>query len=94
MKKLIAIAFLFLLPLFAAAETAIVTVKGMVCSFCAQGIKKTFSKIDSVEDVKVDLENKFVTLKLKTGKNLADDQIKTLIHDAGYEVVSVERKDV
>lgn len=92
MKKLIAIFLLFFLPQFAFAETAVVTVKGMVCSFCAQGIKKTFGKLDSVENTTVDLELKLVTLKLKSGKNLTDDEIKILIHDAGYEVLSVERK--
>ena len=64
----------------------------MVCSFCAQGIKKTFGKIDPVEEVKVDLGEKLVTLKLKEGQTLSDEQIKTLINDAGYDVAEVNRK--
>ena len=42
------------------AEEITITVKGMVCSFCAQGITHTFSKFGDVTDVKFDLDNKVV----------------------------------
>lgn len=79
-------------PLTARAEQIFVSVNGLVCGFCAQGIKKTFSKIESISAVEVDLEGKKVTLSLKEGKNLADEEVKTLINDAGYTVVGIERK--
>jgi mercuric ion binding protein len=37
-----------------------VTVNGMVCSFCAQGIEKSISKMDETKAVFVDLKNKVV----------------------------------
>lgn len=62
-----------------------VKVKGMVCSFCAQGIKKTFSKIPEVKKIQVSLEEKFVHLSLKENKSLDSEKILNLIKEAGYE---------
>ena len=78
-------------PLFAHAEEVTITVKGMVCSFCAQGIKKTFEKIEEVKSVEVDLDKKFVKLDLKTDSKLSNDAIEASIKDAGYEVEKIER---
>lgn len=74
-----------------AAEKVEVKVKGMVCSFCAQGIKKKFSGNDAVSKVEVNLDDKWVRLEIVDNKILSDDQIKTSIKDAGYDVVSIER---
>jgi len=90
-NKLSLFVLLVLLPSFAFAEEINVTVKGMVCSFCAQGIKKTFSKVDGVKSVNVDLEKKIVKLSVDDAKTLSDEIIKSTINDAGYEVLSIER---
>ena len=76
-----------------AAENADITVKvkGMVCSFCIQGVEKKFSGQDSVEKFTVDLEKSHVSLWLKEGKDIADDKIKKLILDAGYDVEQISR---
>jgi copper chaperone CopZ len=79
-------------PLTAAAEEITATVKGMVCSFCAQGIKKTFGKNEHVEKVEVDLDNKLVKLKVKEGHVLTDEVITKAIADAGYDVLKIERE--
>lgn len=76
----------------ATAEEIKVTVNGMVCAFCAQGIKKQFSAIEGVERVDPDLERRLVVIHAKTGAALPDDKIKRIIKDAGYDVVSIERK--
>ena len=91
MKGLI-VAISLLVPATAWAESVTITVKGMVCSFCAQGIKKTFGKESAVESVKVDLEQKIVSLKFHHGATLADEKLKTLVADAGYNVEKIERK--
>ena len=39
-----------------AANSVKVTVNGMVCAFCAQGIEKRISKMDATKDVFVDLK--------------------------------------
>lgn len=92
MKRLLVVMLLLLAPVLASAEELKVQVKGMVCSFCAQGIKKTFSKQDAVEDIKVDLDSKIIQISFKEGKTLTDEEVKTLINDSGYDVVSIERE--
>lgn len=68
-----------------------VKVKGMVCSFCIQGVEKKLSTEDSIEKFNVDIENSSVFIWLKQEKNLADDQIKKMILDAGYDVQQITR---
>ncbi|MFY9288002.1 MAG: heavy-metal-associated domain-containing protein [Alphaproteobacteria bacterium] len=94
MKKLIiAVGLLSLLAVPAFAETAKVTVNGMVCAFCAVGIKKSFGKLDAVEKVDVDLDSKLVTIKTKDGQTLDDAAIKQVITDAGYDSVTIVRSN-
>lgn len=80
------------LPSLGYAEEIIITVKGMVCSFCAQGIKKTFMSKEGVEKVEVNLDTKVVTITTAKGHSLQDADVKDSITDAGYELVSLERK--
>ena len=68
-----------------------VLVKGMVCSFCVQGVEKKFSGESAVEKVEVKLDESKVLLWIKDDHNLADDTINSLIKDAGYNVESITR---
>ena len=79
-------------PVVAHAEEISVSVKGMVCSFCAQGIKKTFSAQTEVEKVAVDLDKKIVSITTKQGESVPDERIKQAITDAGFEVVEIKRQ--
>lgn len=88
MKKTILLLSL-MLSFSAFAETVSFGVKGMVCSMCAQGIKKKFSALD-ITDVNVDLDKKRVTYTSE--KNVSDEKIKELIKDAGYVVTDITRK--
>ena len=67
-----------------------VTVNGMVCSFCAQGIEKKMKALGETKDVYVGLKNRLVVVEVKDGLTLSQDVIKKIIKDAGYEVKSVE----
>ena len=78
-------------PLRVSAEEIKITVRGMVCSFCAQGIKKSFSALEQVESVDVNLDNKLVDVHTKQGMPLSDDQVSKIISDAGYDTVKIER---
>jgi mercuric ion binding protein len=80
------------LPTFAQAKPVTVQVKGMVCAFCAQGIEKKFKAMPEISSVKVSLETKLVDLEIKEGKDIPDDKITTVITEAGYDVVKIERK--
>jgi mercuric ion binding protein len=91
--KTLAIAVCVLLsPVLAHAEEVVISVKGLVCSFCAQSIKKTFSREKGVEKVDVDLDKKIVYVTAAPGEGLTDDRIKTLMTDSGYEVVEIKRQ--
>lgn len=93
MNKLLFIIILFLaIPSIAFAEEITISVTGMVCAFCAQGIKKQFNAIAGVEKVEPNLEKNFVVVITKDGTALPDDQIKKLINDAGFGVTAIERK--
>jgi copper chaperone CopZ len=94
MKKIMAIIAVlgFITPVFAMTGEIKVTVKGMVCGFCAQGIQKKFSAEDAINTVKVNLGAHLVDLKLKDGKDMPDEKISAILKDAGYTVEKIDRE--
>lgn len=74
-----------------AGEKKSITVKGMVCSFCSQGITKKFKEA-GVKSVDVSLEKHLVELELKEGQKLTDEEITAHLKDAGYGVEKIESK--
>lgn len=79
-------------PVWAAATHADVTVNGMVCSFCAQGITKKFKARPEVDSVRVVLKDQQVHLIFKDGATMKDDEITALLRQAGYSVEKIDRK--
>lgn len=95
MKKLLTTVTMFsLLSLSSSlwAQEISVKVSGMVCSMCAQGIEKKFSKLKEVETIKVNLDEKLVSIKTKENLDVSNEKIKELITEAGYNVANIERK--
>lgn len=80
------------LPVFASSKEIKVSVKGMVCGFCAQGITKKFKAESAVDKVDVSLEKKLVTIDLKTNQDLTDSRIETILKDSGYNVEKIDRE--
>lgn len=68
-----------------------VKVNGLVCSFCAQGIKKRFLALESVQSVQVSLGKKTVVIELKPNATLSDKVIEETVKEAGYNLVRIER---
>lgn len=91
MKKIIVLFFIFTAP-YTFAEEITIKVNGMVCSMCAQGIQKKFSKLSEVKNLSVDLDTKIVSVTTKDGQSVNDTTIKEIISEAGYNVQSIERK--
>jgi copper chaperone CopZ len=91
MKKLTLILMLSLsgVSVFA-TTTARLSVNGMVCAFCAQGIEKRLSQMKSTEAVLVDLKKKVVLVQAKPKQVLDEKAIAAEMVDAGYEVVKYE----
>ena len=93
MTRRIAILTLFLtLPVSVSAKEIDISVKGMVCGFCAQGISKKFKALPEVKDVVVSLEKKSVRLVTDGEKDISDEKIAGLITSAGYNVEKIERR--
>lgn len=76
----------------AQAETIKASVNGLVCSFCATGIEKTFKAEPAVNQVHVDLDSKLVTIGIKDGQKMDDATVTKLITDAGYTVTGIARE--
>ena len=89
------LALMFLMTQVWATTTADIEVliKGMVCSFCVQGIEKKFNGEESVEKVKVELEKSTVFLWIVDEKELTDATITSLVQSAGYNVENIQRNE-
>jgi copper chaperone CopZ len=73
-----------------AATSVKVSVNGMVCAFCAQGIEKRLSKLPATKAIYVDLKQKVVAVEAKDGQTLDAATITAEITDAGYDVTKLE----
>lgn len=62
-------------------------VEGMSCGHCEKAVKNALGELDSVLDVKVNLQTKEVVVE---GNNLNDEELKTAIDEAGYEVKKID----
>jgi copper chaperone CopZ len=76
-----------------AATTIEMTVNGLVCAFCAQGIEKKLKKIPATAEVVVNLEHRLVAVALKDGQDIPDADLRKALTDAGYTVKSISRSE-
>ena len=71
-------------------------VKGLVCSFCAQGLRKKVSKLDFVDTKKpqkgvaVDEKNGSVLVSLKAGKLPPWNDLFIAVEKAGFDATEAE----
>ena len=70
--------------MFKSIET-VINVEGMSCNHCANKVMDALKKIKIIKKVKVNLENKNVTILSKEELNL--DEIAKIIEDLGYKYV-------
>ena len=73
-----------------AVETAKLSVNGMVCAFCAQGIEKRVSALPATQAMYVNLGQKIVAVEAKEGQALDLAKITAEITEAGYAVTKTE----
>lgn len=88
--KAIVICSTMVASLVASAETTKITVNGMVCAFCAQGIESALKALPETKAVYVDLAGKLVAVESKEGLKLNATKIKKEIEDAGYDAIKFE----
>lgn len=77
----------------ASAGTIEMTVNGLVCGFCAQGIEKTLRKNPATADVIVSLESRLVAISTKEGTDIPDADLRKALTNAGYDVKAITRTD-
>jgi periplasmic mercuric ion binding protein len=76
-----------------AAATIEMTVNGLVCAFCAQGIEKKLKKFPATAEVLVSLEHRLVAVSLKNGQDIPDADLRKALTDAGYTVKDISRSE-
>lgn len=76
-----------------ATATIKLTVNGMVCAFCAQGIEKRLTALPQTQAVYVNLGKKIVAVQAKPGQALDTNQLRAEISEAGFDVTKVEASD-
>lgn len=91
-RKLWLLAALMFAPATFAA-TIEMTVNGLVCGFCAQGIEKTLRKNPATAEVLVSLENRLVAVMTKDGQDISDEELRKALTNAGYDVKAIVRTD-
>ena len=95
MKRLQAFLTAILLAVTATsvAGTIEMTVNGLVCAFCAQGIEKRLKKFPATAEVVVSLEHRLVAVSLKDGHDIPDADLRKALTDAGYTVKAISRSE-
>lgn len=84
---------LFMVATGSMAATIEMTVNGLVCAFCAQGIEKKLRKFPATAEVVVSLEHRVVAVSLKDGQDIPDADLRKALTDAGYSVKAISRSE-
>ena len=71
-------------------QIAVVSVKGMVCDFCAQGIEKTFKKDKAVAKIDVDLNKGKVFIAYQMNTKIDFEKIKKMIISNGQNATKLQ----
>ena len=77
------------------AQDYVVTVHGIVCSFCAQGVIKKVSKLPFVNrsmytnGVKVEIEDQKVTVAVRDDSAIDRSSLFAAIESGGYDPIDV-----
>lgn len=66
-------------------------VDGLVCGFCAQGIRKDLTAQASISDVLVDLEHGTVAVALREGRDIDDETLRRSLEKSGFSLKHVRR---
>lgn len=61
-------------------------VSGMACAGCEQTIESALGNVTGVR--RIDADHEAGTVEVVLGDDVDDDDLRTAVHDAGYEVVT------
>lgn len=65
--------------------------KDVTCLACVQAVEAALKQTDKVKTVKGDLDRARIHVVFKEGMRLSDDEIMTLVREAGYTPISMTR---
>lgn len=68
----------------------IVSIDGMCCEHCAKRVEQKLSTASNVVSVDVKLKKKVAVIR--SHEEVSDEEIKTIVTDAGYTVTAIESK--
>lgn len=68
----------------------IVNIDGMCCEHCAKRVQDKLSTVKNAVSVDVNLKKKIAVIRSR--EQLSEEEIKSLVTDAGYTVLSIEHK--
>lgn len=68
----------------------IVNIDGMCCEHCAKRVQDKLSTVKTAVSVDVKLKKKIAVIRSR--EQLSEEEIKALVTDAGYTVLSIEHK--
>jgi copper chaperone CopZ len=91
--QLLSAVTLLVVAVTSAAATIEMSVNGLVCAFCAQGIEKKLKKFPATAEVVVSLEHRLVAVSLKDGQDIPDADLRKALTDAGYTVKAISRSE-
>lgn len=74
----------------AGANTLKLSVNGMVCAFCAQGIEARLKALPQTGSLYISLKDRVVAVQPKPGQSMPADKVKAEVIEAGYEVTALE----
>lgn len=90
MKKILLIALMLMtIPAMAQIKSASLTASGLTCSMCSKAIYKALLKVETIQDVQVDIKNSSYTIKFKDGVVVVLDDVKKAVEDAGFFVAAM-----
>ena len=68
-----------------------VTILGMSCPFCADGVEQKLKRLEGVEDLKVVLSTGLATLTLEEEADLSNELLLETVKVAGFEAAKIVR---
>ncbi len=68
--------------------TKIIYIEGMQCNHCKMSVEKALDKLEGINKVEVNLENKNAVIELE--KKIDNNKIKEVIKEAGFEVKDIK----
>ncbi len=66
----------------------VLNIEGMVCMNCVKHVDKALRELQGVKEVEVSLGSK--SAKVQMRGDISDDTLKSVIEDAGYQLVSIQ----